>query len=640
VCGLAGIVSYTQTPDCALHVRSMIGLMSHRGESSAFYNNAQGSAYLGHRRLSILDLSTSADQPMQSSDGRFVIIFNGEIYNYKELKDELISLGERFCTSGDTEVVLSAYRIWGLGCLHKLRGMFAWALWDEQEKKLIAARDHTGIKPLYYSYDSAHKRFVFASELKALFTLPFVRRVLNKKALSDYLSFNFVSPPYTLLEDVYSLNPAHYLIFSESGLEIKSYWSLGDYATDEGLNDLEVVRARARELLEESTRFQMRSDVPVGAFLSGGLDSATIVGLMARHSHIPIKTFSIGFSQAHHVKNELSLARLVAGRYGTDHHEVVIDGEYFKAHIDGFVQSIDQPSWDGINSYLVSKIAGSHVRVALSGIGGDELFLGYRYFKSLALLSRMPSAALHCFEVLKKYAWGRSLMHRGGLDALDYFPPSFAAYKKMRSLFSVQQQVLLCSWLNHFSAVESDVFSREPDVLNAFSKAELAWYTPGVLLRDMDVTSMASTLEVRVPFLDHKLIEFMLSVPSRFKVQPFQKTNKPLLTSLFHDLVPSKLLEFPKQGFEMPIGFWLKEYMYKQLACITSNVLFNSEQTKKLYEQFLRDPRDYRTIWALFILMRWSEQYDISWDEEASSSTLYSSWNGDRGRSNQPSNSC
>ena len=427
----------------------------------------------------------------------------------------------------------------------------------------------------------------------------------------------------TFLENVFALMPGHFIEFKDGKLTIERYWDLQKICTEDNCDDLKRVKEQVREKLSEAVGLRMRADVPVGAFLSGGIDSATIVGLMSRMTNMPIKTFSIGFGEEGKYINELPLAKLVAQKFGCDHHELKIDGQFLKKNFDGFIKAIDQPSGDGINSYLISKVASNHVKVALSGLGGDEVFLGYRYFQDLTRLDNWKNSFSRrrllpfLSYLFNKNRFFRSFAYRNKMEFVRFFGQRDSdLYLESRQLFSEEEKLNLVkdrkflnfNTLEDAKALLNPIFESKIDELNAFSKAELCWYAPGMLLRDADATSMASTLEVRFPFLDRGLVELLLRIPSKHKIHLNQKINKPLLSSLFKDLLPEEVLKFPKHGFEMPIGFWLLEHFSKELDELENVNWLNGKCVNLLVRDLKRNPKNYLKVWSLLVLHHWLSQ--------------------------------
>lgn len=602
--------------------------LEHRGQDGqGLYVSPSQQCYLGHRRLSILDRTHASDQPMQSADGRYVITFNGEIYNYKELAVELKKEGVVFITSGDTEVLLYAYIRWGIAALNKLRGMFAFAIFDNQTKKLFLARDQLGIKPLYWFFNQIEgiKLFGFASEIKAILATQQSQKKINRQALAHYLQYHFVKAPLTMVEDIFALEPGHYIELDTQSFKIQKYWDIATFATDVVVNEPQMLVQKVRMALHDSVSLHLRSDIPVGAFLSGGLDSSALVALATEQTSIPLKTFSVGFGKEGAYLDETELALMVAKKYGCDHQKLVIDGKFLRNNFDAFIGSIDQPSGDGLNSYLVSRAAGAEVRVALSGLGGDELFLGYRYFHDLAKMqSWQESLVKRMFLPALSYGYKQSSLMRGlayknNMDFLKFWPArQDSFYLKNRSLFSAEEVHRLLprvlryegASLTHDQLLET-MFMQEKDFLNGFSKAELSWYTPGVLLRDADATGMASTLEVRFPFLDIPLLKLMLSIPGSYKVQADQKTNKPLLVAALGNRLPQELVQAPKRGFEMPVGYWLVNNFTRELRSLPTTPWLSTETVNRLLEQFYKNPKSYMKVWSLMVLKQWITHHQL-----------------------------
>jgi len=630
VCGIVGLVDASGKIQESSHserlsydIRQMLSKIEHRGrDGEGIYQDSTGVCFLGHRRLSIIDTSSASAQPMSITDGRYVITFNGEIYNYRELTGELKAQGIELTSTGDTEVLLQGYRLWGKDVLKKLRGMFAFAIWDRQEKKLFMARDHVGIKPIYwfYSKNLGEELFGFASELKALLALPYSQKKISKQALTHYLQYHFVRPPLTMIEDIFALEPGCYLELQGTELTIQKYWDLFSCKTYEQGTYKGIV-ARVKEALQESVALHLRADIPVGAFLSGGLDSSALVALASQQTDIPLNTFSVGFGREGAYLDETELAEIVAKKYGCKHQKLIIQGNFLKNNFPAFIAAIDQPSADGLNSYLVSMAAGSEVRVALSGLGGDELFLGYRYFKDLAKMQDWQESSFKRM-FLPAFSYGyqqsavmRSLAYKNNMNFLKFWPArQDDLYLKGRTLFSQEELARLVprSLRSEMQYDDlSELFSTETDFLNGFSKAELAWYTPGVLLRDADATGMASTLEVRFPFLDVELIELMLSIPGSYKVQPNQNVNKPLLVAALEDILPRELFTMPKRGFEMPVGFWLVNNFTRELRALNATPWLSTELTNRLLEQFYKDPRSYLKVWSLLVLKHWINHHQL-----------------------------
>jgi asparagine synthase (glutamine-hydrolysing) len=392
MCGISGIARFTDKAECEKKVRTMNSLIAHRGpDAEGMWSNNH--CVLGHRRLSIIDTSEAGNQPFQIDNGELVIVFNGEIYNYLELRKELEST-HTFSTQTDTEVILAAYKKWGIDCVHHFFGMFAFALWDEKQEQLIIARDRLGVKPLYYAETA--QGLVFASEIRAVLSTGWIERRIHSNALADYLRYQTVHAPQTVIEGVHMLMPGHRMIISSKGVQTERWWDLVDSRVKlDGSESKESVHKHIHELLSSSVELRMRADVPFGAFLSGGIDSSIVVGLMSRTSSHPVNTFSITFQEQAY--DESPYSELIAKRFNTRHTAIQLSAEHFLKMVPEALMAMDHPSGDGPNTYVVSKATrDAGVKMALSGLGGDEVFAGYDVFRRMKALetkqwiNRMP----------------------------------------------------------------------------------------------------------------------------------------------------------------------------------------------------------------------------------------------------------
>lgn len=582
MCGIAGFIDHSSVyarSDMSVLATAMAETLLHRGpDDQGVWTDETGGLVLAHTRLSILDVSSSGHQPMISHDGRYVIVYNGEIYNFKELRERLRSEGRPFSTESDTEVILEALGAWGLErTVHELVGMFSFALWDRLERTLALGRDRLGEKPLYYGWLGS--TFVFASELKALRVLPAWNGEIDRVALTLYLRNGYVPGPRSIYEGILKLPPGCTLTIhgmnSDQGAEPESYWRLSesiDDALPPATSAGEVVDT-LETLVRRSVRQQMVADVPLGAFLSGGVDSSTVVALMQAESASPVRTFSIGVNDP--VYDEAPAARAIAAHLGTDHTELYVDAEDSLAMVPRLSEIYDEPFADSsqIPTLLVSKLARRSVTVSLTGDGGDELFGGYeRYVRAPELaerLGRIPG-------FLRRNG-GRTLLSRPVLGALDFA----ARYRGGRVAERTRR---LGELLEHHSplgihrALHSSwplpgavvLGGSEPEtpvtaVRHPWSRSGMAeqmllidavTYLPDDLLVKVDRASMAFSLETRVPLLDHRIVEFAFSMPWNMKVR--NGTRKWILREVLHRHVPRRLVEGPKKGFAIPIGRWLR----------------------------------------------------------------------------------
>ena len=557
MCGIAGIMSLNGSPVAQEELRAMCAVMVHRGPDAAGFHFGTGVG-LGMRRLSIIDLQTG-DQPVCNEDGSVWVVFNGEIYNFAELRDELRRRGHAFSTVGDTETIVHAYEEDGARCVERLRGMFALALWDERRRQLVLARDRVGIKPLYWA--EVDGRLLFASELKALLQLPAVDRDLNWRAVNHLFTFLSTPRSESIVRGIRKLEPGHRLVASpERGVRVERYWDVR-FEPDRGRSEAYFV-TRLRELIEESVTLHLVSDVELGAFLSGGMDSSTVVATMARLSRRPVKTFSIGFTEPAY--SELGYARLVAERFATEHHELVLKPDVIEI-VDDLAWYLDEPLGDPsvIPTYMVSKLASEHVKVALSGDGGDELFAGYDKYLVEARERRHPLTAPVrrllglAAGVMPDGMRGRNLLRHRSLAGGERYLDAATLFRQddKRKLFSDEIFELISSddahreWLDCLAMADGGW-------LAGLQYLDLMGYLPLDILMKVDRMSMAHSLEARVPLLDHKIIEFAATIPPELRLR--DGTTKYVLKRSMEDVLPAPLLNRPKQGFAIPLGAWFR----------------------------------------------------------------------------------
>ncbi len=573
MCGIVGILhSEAKGAVDSEILHSMNHSLRHRGPDDEGYW-IKRNVGLGMRRLSIIDLE-GGHQPISNEAGDVWTVFNGEIYNFAELREELIRKNHRFRTRTDTEVIVHLYEEEGEAFVHKLRGMFAIALWDDRRQKLLLYRDRVGIKPLLYWYRNGS--LVFASEMKAILEYPDVEREISIPSLSAYLSFLYIPSPETIYQNIQKLPPGHWLCYENGNITVKSYWDFS-YRIDENCSEVEWVE-RLRDTLAESVKLHLISDVPVGAFLSGGLDSSTVVAWMSRESTLPVKTYSIGFQEDRF--NELPYARMVASSCRTEHHEKVVAPDAFRL-LPKIIAAFDEPFGDSsaIPTYLVSEFAKQGVKVALSGDGGDELFGGYLWTRKeiwLEQYRRFPPALrglAENFFLRKNY---RPLREDGFLDAIRRFlfdakgTPFQSFARRSRSFQPWMKKELFEPWvlqeLELAGRAEHDfaesVFNRHPadSVIDKLLYWDSKVYLPDDLLTKVDRMSMTHSLEVRVPFLDHKVVELACSIPNSLKFK--QRTTKYILKQAMKDLLPPRILKQRKQGFSIPLQTWFSRELY------------------------------------------------------------------------------
>lgn len=637
MCGICGVVGGSETESTKTFVRSMMGQMHHRGPDNhgIFVDH---SVALGMRRLSIIDVD-GGDQPVFNEDGSVVVVFNGEIYNFRELRRTLEGRGHTFRTDGDTEVIVHAYEEWGEDCVDHIEGMFAFALAETSKStrkgnpRVLLARDRLGIKPLYYAL--VDNVLFFASEVRSLLASGQIEPKLSQPALRSYLLFGSVVEPMTLVEGVCSLPPGHRLVISAAGhhssIHPEPYWDFAASAQpafEPKRPDRSSATAFLRSLLEEAVESHLIADVPVGVFLSSGIDSTALVSLAAQKG-ASLRTVTVVFPEREF--SEVEIARRTAQRFGTIHQELELSGNDVLGRLSEAVGALDQPSMDGINSYFVSWAARqAGLKVALSGLGGDELFGGYSTFRSTpdaqsvaALARRMPwafrsavsSAAGKVFGVLRRKDAHRKMV------AL-WNDPNFLPhpYFYTRLLFTPGQVLGLLNpngvsssepWEDWLSQTAKG--TEELDNFNAVSCMESRSYMVNTLLRDTDSMSMAHSLEVRVPFLDHPLVEYVTRLPGSIKC-PDGKP-KSLLVDAMGDLLPDEVVSQKKRTFTFPWEHWLrgpmKKEMEREFAAISPALqkCLDVGSMERIWESFLEGNISWSRVWSLFVLNRWVVQH-------------------------------
>jgi asparagine synthase (glutamine-hydrolysing) len=559
MCGIAGIVSRGAEPIVDDELRSMCAAMVKRGPDDEGLYLSEG-AGLAMRRLSIIDLETG-HQPVCNEDGSIWVVLNGEIYNYRELRKDLERRGHIFATSTDTEVLVHLYEERGDDCVDQLRGMFGFALWDERRQCLLVARDRLGIKPLYYGM--VEGRLLFASELKAILQIPQVDRRLNWISLAHYLAYGTTPPGESMVEGIHKLEPAHRLTM-ERGREpvIQRYWDLR-FVPNSQRSEQETID-ELRERLQEAVRYHEVSDVPVGAFLSGGVDSSAVVAAMARTSGRRIQTFSIGWREQDY--NELPYARMVAERFGTEHHELVLEPSVMDL-LDHLAWDLDEPFGDAsaVPTYMVSKLAAEHVKVVLSGDGGDELFGGYDKYvvesRERRITRMLPPPVRSVFGALSRH-WPEGL--RGKNMLRHYSLPGPERYLDAGTVFTGEDQPRLLTRtagdaVGAYDAAHSRLERLQKSTdhwLSTIQDLDMRHYLPLDILTKVDRMSMAHSLESRVPLLDHPFVEFAATIPPDLKLH--QGKTKYAFVQALRGWVPDAVLDRPKKGFGVPLGTWFR----------------------------------------------------------------------------------
>lgn len=636
MCGIAGVASLNEN-----HVREdilhrMARVLEHRGpDDEGFYLSKENNPAsklkvgLGHKRLSVIDIDTG-HQPMTNADKSLWIVYNGEVYNFQEIREDLIKKKYRFYTRSDTEVILRLYEEKGIDCLNDLRGMFSFCIWDAKNEKLFLARDRVGQKPLFYYFKNG--KFIFGSEIKAILEHDDVARRVDPDSLDDYLAYGYVPPPGTMFKDIRQLPPAHYLIFDGRETKIKKYWQLKyDNKLSISLADSEE---RLYELLGEATKLRLISDVPLGVFLSGGVDSSCIVALMSKFSSGKVKTFSIGFKESDF--NELRYAKAISERFGTEHKELIVQPKALEI-LPKIAWHYDQPFGDSscIPTYYVSKMTREFVTVALNGDGGDESFAGYHRYKGMKFaqsVSNLPAWLLRAFYRVVE-ALGKTFIPESKSVNINHARRFFEPLMKKMGYRDTYM-----AWLNYFTLEDkAELYSRRiqdmvrdrdagmylgniiresdaKDIVEKIMNADVMSYLPEDLLVKVDRATMANSLEARSPFLDHKVMEFAASLPLKYKLNGSQ--TKYVLKKAFAKEIPPSFLNRKKKGFGVPVGRWfsgeLSDFVRDMLLSTRAlkKDIFSRDYLTKLISEHDLGKRDHtHRIWALLSFEMWHRTF-------------------------------
>ena len=631
MCGIFGVLARNAQIPAGVLERGTTSL-AHRGPDDSgtiLLRDSGDEIGLGNRRLAILDLSPLGHQPMHDAEAANWIVYNGEIYNFRDVRAELEKAGTTFVSHADTEVLLKAYARWGEQCLTKLRGMFAFALWDSRRHCLFVGRDPMGIKPLYYTQSGSY--FLFASEVRTLLGTGLLRPRIDQAGLSNYLAFGSAYDPLTLIEGIHALPAGHFLIWQEGRLRQSQYWDLVDepspVTTLRSFSpDTEASAAvQIQPILEEAVRMQLVSDVPVGVFLSGGIDSSALVSILRRGGVTP-STFSIvfreaDFSEAHH-------SRAIAEKFHTDHHEITVSQADVRTAIPDALRAMDLPTMDGVNTFFVSREARrAGVKVALSGLGGDEVFAGYSSFRTVPRMERFTRFWSHTPRLL-----------RGAFaSALSVVTPTNNQNRKLASLVRDNGRVLHPYFLSRmlFTPGQRDVLVRGAeaaisdaasisqrdrlqrsgalDAVNRVSYLESRCYMLNTLLRDADFMSMSQGLELRVPLIDHQLAKAVLALPGKWKING---TPKKLLVGALSGSLPDEIVHRPKRGFTLPFEHWMRQELRAEIEPVLDakridqgplGALLDGKEVRRVWDDFLSRSLSWSRPWALYVLQRWCE---------------------------------
>jgi asparagine synthase (glutamine-hydrolysing) len=607
-------------------MKEMSSVLTHRGpDDEGVY--VKGNVGLAHKRLSIIDLTPAGHQPMSNEDGSIWIVFNGEIYNFLDLREELIKKGHCFTSKTDTETIIHLYEEKGVECVHDLRGMFAFAIWDENKKRLLIARDRVGKKPLVYYHND--EGLLFASEIKSLLMDPSIKKDVDYNALHHFLTYQYTPSPLTSFAGINKLPPAHILIYERGNIVLKRYWNLS-YQKKLQLPSLKDYGEKFRDVFQEAVRIRLRSDVPLGAFLSGGIDSSLVVAVMSGLMNQPVKTFSIGFEEESY--DETKYARIIAEKYKTDHHEFVVKPDAIDV-LPKLVWHYNEPFADSsaIPTYYVSKMTRDYVTVTLNGDGGDESFAGYERY----LADKLADYYRFVPNFLRERVIGKAI------DLLPYSTNRRSFVRRLKRFVKGISEIperRYVRWICFFdNEMKNELYTSSFKELtkgidsvdltvNWYKKADaekfidktlfvdVMSYLPEDLLVKVDIASMANSLEARSPFLDHKLMEFAASLPADLKLRGME--TKYLLKHTLSDIVPKEILHRKKMGFGVPIDVWfrndLKEMAYDLLLgkrCVERGY-FKKESVQRLLDEHVSEQYDHSyRIWALLFMELWHKMF-------------------------------
>lgn len=619
MCGICGFYEYrSHKPASPEVLGDMLRVLHHRGPDDSGEHFDEDLA-LGMRRLSIIDVS-GGKQPVSNEDGTIITVFNGEIYNYRALRDELASRGHILATQSDTEVIVHLYEEFGDDCTHQLRGMFGFAVWDSRLRRLFVARDRLGIKPLYFTQTEG--ALIFASEIKAILQHPAVQARLNVEALNNYLSLKYVPAPQTIFQGISALPPGCSLTCDSNGLKVRRYWDLSFASRSNGDIREEVYAAQLEALLRECVKQHLMSDVPFGAFLSGGVDSSTIVALMSQFLNEPVKTYSVGFEGDGEAFSELPYARLVARKFQTDHHEVIIRPSHLVELAEKVVWHLDQPLAENatLANYMVAELASRDVKMVLTGEGGDELFAGYARYSGerFSPLFRSIPQAVKSLALAAGSRLPGLRRQKLALFALSQ-PDEITRFVNWFPLFNseMKQSLLSADLRESLSRYDADHIFAEHlsrtdavEPLNRMLYVDTKLWLPDLLLARGDKMSMAVSLEARVPLLDHKLVEFAAALPQNLKLKNW--TRKYLLKKVSRAWLPSEILNRKKQGFPMPTSSWLRREAHSFMRDVLSpstvrrRGLFHPPFIEKLIREHESGFADHGSLlWGLMNVELW-----------------------------------
>jgi len=617
MCGIFGIYFFDKSKQVDEHlVRDATNEMTHRGpDSCGFY--VHQNIGLGHRRLSIIDLA-SGDQPMFNEDNRLAIVFNGEIYNYREIRDTLTKRGHQFRTQSDTEVIIHAYEEWGAECLQQFNGMFAFAIWDDLEKSIWIVRDRLGIKPLYYYFD--HHVFIFSSEIKPILKTGYVQAKINEKALDVYFSLGYVPGPQTMFANIFKLKPGNFIKVQNGSVQIKEYWDFAQIPKTE--MDFNAAREQIASLLDDSVKKRLVSDVPLGAFLSGGIDSSAVVSIMSHMQHYPVDTFTVGYDQKYGI-SEQNYAELVADTYVTNHHIYNLEPENFFESLKTLVHFCEEPIEEApaIALFHLAKLARQHATVLLSGEGSDEVFAGYYIYKLMKQVSelqrKIPRSLWQYLPLLrylipmmkyqKYFDWFGLPLEQRFFGTSSYLTENIRKKLYTEDFYQAKGNYLQETFVSHYEKV-----NHQTDIINKMLYVDTKTWLVDRLLLKADKMTMAASIELRVPFLDFRLVEFAAGLPSTFKLH--NGAGKYILKSIMTDKLPEAIIHRTKMGFPVPTKHWFHNELFqeveRQLVDPTKLPWLKREAVKKMIRQHRAGVQDFsQLLMTLLVFIFWQREY-------------------------------
>ena len=614
MCGIAGILHHNTITDSKSRVEAMTNALYHRGpDAEGFYDDA--SISLGHRRLSIIDLSAAANQPFFDPYGKYVLIYNGELYNYQQLKKEIKDYP--YQTTSDTEVIMAAFSKWGINCLEKLDGMFAFAIWDIKEEVLWLVRDRLGVKPLYYFHDS--RAFSFSSEKRSLIKSGLIKPEIDQQSLFTYLTFQSTGYPNSIIKEIFQIDPGTYLKVSKNAVEVKTYWDITHFHKNE-IKDSKQVRNHVFNLLLDAVQKRRFSDVDLGVFLSGGIDSSAIVGLMSLGSNQRINTFNLANTRKEY--DESGYAETIARRFSTNHSKILLNTDEILSKVTDGLNAMDSPTADGINTYLISSaMRSTGLKVALSGIGGDELFVGYPGFTQYYNANKFRDAFRVSYILRKPLSFLMSSLGSGKTRRLG----RMLAFKNpsIDLVYPILREILPPKQIRNFIINETDpstlgeFLSTKSTALKSFelysqySIAEYLGYSQKTLLTDTDQMSMAVGLEIREPFFDYKMIEYVLALPDYFKIPT---RPKKLLVDAVYPILPQDFADRSKQGFLLPWKSWMQNELFTlcdfHVRSFSERDYVHAKPLLDYWHRFLKNDPSIRwmELWQIVVLDFWLQK--------------------------------